>query len=255
MTRHAFFAGCLMRILITNDDGLFFPGLTILHEELSEIAEVYVAAPARERSGTSNAITIYDNIYVHQENDQTLMVEGFPADCVNIALYGGFFHKPFDLVVSGINKGVNMGADVFYSGTVGAARHAFVHGISGIAISSGHLAADGDFHSVARFMKEFIPGLHASLNQPYLVNINYPDHDEIHGIKWTKLGTRKYRDSYTRDNRGENAWFLNLGGSFLGYEEEEGTDFEAFYSHWISVTPLTIDATDYKTLANMATEH
>lgn len=244
-----------VRILITNDDGLFFPAISILRKHLDSIAETYVAAPAQERSGTSNAITIYDDIYVNREDEKTLMVQGFPADCINVGLYGGFFSGPFDLVVSGINKGENMGQDIFYSGTVGGARHAFLHGIPAIAISSEYESTQEDFETAAAFLAGFIRDFHPKQKEKYLLNINYPAKKRPDTIKWTKLGRRSYRDTYTRDQHGEKTFLLNMSGSTMGYEEEEGTDFHSYYNGWISITPLSVDATNYTELERNTSVH
>lgn len=242
-----------MKILITNDDGLNFVGLTALREVLSKEHEVYVSAPATEKSGTSSALTIFDNIFVDIIDDFTIMVEGFPVDCINIGLHGDIFPVNFDLVVSGINKGVNMGEDIIYSGTVGAARHALVHDIPAIAISTGFLAGKNNFSYVADFFLDFISGTEfQKLTKPFLLNINYPRvrkpfKKNQPPIKWTKMGRRIYRDKYKRSDVAGGIFF-NLGGSELDFYPDENTDFGEYEKKHISITPLQLDATNYEQL-------
>ncbi|MDH4262686.1 MAG: 5'/3'-nucleotidase SurE [Spirochaetia bacterium] len=235
-----------MNILFTNDDGIHFPGIQALVDTFKEYANVFVFAPAMEKSATSQAMTIYDDIYVKIIDDHTFVVNGYPVDCINIALHGGFIHEKIDLVISGINKGVNMGQDIFYSGTVGAARHAYIHGIPAIAVSSGFLDATGDFKKVAGFLLKFVQNHFSSLPKPFLFNINYPAGVKMpEKIKWTKSGIRIYRDTYKRNALSENEFLVNLGGSTLGYKEIGDCDFEVYHDGFISLTPLNKDGTDY----------
>ncbi|MDH5717299.1 MAG: 5'/3'-nucleotidase SurE [Spirochaetia bacterium] len=238
-----------MNILLTNDDSISFIGLTALYEELSQMANVYIFAPAREKSGTSQALSIYDDVYVQPQNEHIYIVNGFPVDCVNIGLHSNIVNIKFDLVISGINKGVNMGDDVYYSGTVGAARHSFIHGYPSIAVSCGYLDETGDFKTISKFLIEFINDNQSMLKQPMLLNINHPvPAKNALGIKWTKLGKRLYRDTYKRTPIDHSEFYFNLGGSELFYKEEEGSDFEAYYNNYVSITPLTRDATNYQLL-------
>jgi len=235
-------------ILITNDDGIEFPGVKSLRTHLSRIATTYVCGPKEEKSGTSSALSITDDVYVEFIDDRTFIIDGYPVDCVNIGLHGGIIHDKIDLIVSGINKGVNMGDDIFYSGTVGAARHAFVHGYPAIAISSGHLDEGGNYDEVASFLTHFISNNWDLINEPAFLNINFPADAKKQEIKWTKLGRRIYKDTYTKTRLKENAFHFNLGGSILSYREIKGSDFSAFEKGYISITPLQNDATDYARL-------
>lgn len=251
-----------MRILITNDDGLHFPGLTTLANRLRENHDVYIAAPSTEKSGTSSALTIYDDVFTEIIDGKTIMVEGFPVDCVNIALHAEVFKEKFDLVVSGINKGVNMGDDIIYSGTVGAARHAFIHSHSALAVSCGYLTNNDNFENVADFTARFIQKFNFDAQNPVLLNINYPpvtpekvpgkEHLFLHPeIKWTKMGRRKYRDTYKRSELQGGGVYFNLGGSELGFHLDPGTDFHAYENGFISITPLQLDATDHGKHTNL----
>jgi 5'-nucleotidase len=145
-----------MRILISNDDGLKFPGLLRLRERLEAFGETWVFAPAEEKSATSMALSIHTDVPVIRLDERTFEVDAFPVDCVNVALHSGLAPQ-FDFCVSGINKGVNMGQDIWYSGTVGAARHTFIHGVPSFAVSCGYLDASGDFARSQTFLVKFCP--------------------------------------------------------------------------------------------------
>ena len=235
-----------MNILLTNDDGIEFAGIHALQDEFAKMGDVYTFAPRMEKSATSQAMTLFEDVYVKPVNDKTFIVNGFPVDCVNIALHGDLVDVPFDLLVSGINKGVNMGEDILYSGTVGAALHGFIHNIPSIAISAGYLDKNGDFPKIARFLRRFVEERKELFTSPVILNVNYPTQIKMpEKIKWTKLGTRIYRDKYIRTHAEDGAFLFNLGGSELNHKEAEGTDFDAYYKGYVSVTPLTTDATNY----------
>lgn len=250
-----------MNILLTNDDGVHFPGILAVKEVFEEHGHnVFIFAPAREKSATSQAMTIYDSIFVKPLEKNIFLVDGFPTDCVNIALHGELTSVTFDLVISGINKGVNMGYDTWYSGTVGAARHAFVHGYSAIAVSSGNISPQADFHSAANWLYAFLMRHEEILKTPTLLNINIPS--EINAkidakteqkknesdIKWTQLGERIYRDKYKREVIGDGSYIFTMKGTLLGHRDHPMSDFVAYEANYISVTPLKLDATDYEKL-------
>ncbi len=237
-----------MRILISNDDGLSFPGLNRLRERLEQFGETWVFAPAEEKSATGMALSIYRDVYVKKLDERTFEVDAFPVDCVNVALHAGFA-PPFDFCVSGINKGVNMGQDVWYSGTVGAARHAFIHGVPSFAVSCGYLDQEGDFTKVADIFSEIFARFSANADQNFLLNVNIPMTAKDAGdIKWAKLGRRIYRDNYKRVVNDDGSMLLNLGGSVLSHGGETETDFHWYDKGCTVITPLSIDATDYKKL-------
>jgi 5'-nucleotidase len=237
-----------MRILISNDDGLSFPGLLRLREKLEEFGETWVFAPAEEKSATSMALSIHSDVPVIRLDERTYEVDAYPVDCVNVALHGGFA-PPFDFCVSGINKGVNMGQDIWYSGTVGAARHCFLHGVPSFAVSSGYLDETGDFAKVAHIFAEIFARFSSNADQNFLLNVNIPMTAQgASDIKWAKLGRRIYRDSYQRVTREDGSMLLNLGGSVLSHGGEKETDFYWYDKGYTVITPLTIDATDYKKL-------
>ncbi len=238
-----------LNIMLTNDDGIHSNGLKTMKEALLPLGDVYTFAPAEERSARSSALTIHGNIYVKDLANHDYRVDGYPVDCVNIGLHGIEPKVDFDLVISGINHGVNMGDDVHYSGTVGAAKHAFIHGCPAIAVSCDIWETTGDFHLVADFIAGFVHDYEEVIFEPSLLNINYPVFEgPVRGMKWTKLGKRIYRDNYKKQEGPDGGQYFNLGGSILSHKEEESTDFAAFHKGYVSVTPLKLDATNYQQL-------
>src|SRR5919205_4295183 len=178
-----------MRILVSNDDGYFAPGITVLAEALSSYAQVTVVAPERDRSGSSNSLTLDRPLSVRRAPNGYMFVNGTPTDCVHLAVTGLLDELP-DVVVSGINYGANMGDDTIYSGTVAAATEGFLLGIPSLAIS---LVAEGGghFETAARVACDLIAQFETRpLNQPVLLNVNVPDsvYSALRGTAVTRLG-------------------------------------------------------------------
>ena len=244
-----------MNILITNDDGFDFPGIVILQKKLSVLGKAIIMAPQKEASGTSQAITLFEPIRVSKINDLVYSVEGYPSDCVNIGLNGNVCSEKIDLVVSGINKGVNMGADIWYSGTVAGARHAFIHGCNCLAISCGHSSPDDDYNQVADFTLDFIQKYVLPAKVPIFFNINHPTQQDVKGLRWSYLGHRLYEDTYTLTKSQGNENFYQFKCLALSYLPQKGSDFDVYNEGYISVTPLHLDATDYKKLAEKTTHN
>ncbi len=238
----------MLNILITNDDGYDFIGIQSLKEALKNIANVTISAPSREMSACSQAITLTKPITVTDHGDRIFSVDGYTADSVNIALFSKINQHNFDLVISGINKGVNMGCDTFYSGTVAGARHAYIHGFSAIAISCGYLDETGDFLSVGNYLANFLEKIYPKLEKPFLLNINYPIDKNNGQIKWTNLGKRQYSDRYASNLLRENVEEFYFKSSVLGFFDIKNSDFEAYEQGYISITPLHLDSTHYENL-------
>jgi len=243
-----------MRILISNDDGLNSNGMLHLEEELGQSAEVWAVAPDRERSATSMAISIRDSLRVIQAGERRFMITGFPVDCVNVALFLEGFPQ-FDLVISGINHGVNLGDDVHYSGTVGAARHAAIHGYKTIAISSTITRHDGDFRRVSRWFGSWLGENFERLKQGVVYNINYPTEPEgiapdapLPEIRFTRQGRRVYHDSYRVMEEGGNYSVIHINESTLGRVLTSGSDFEALEQGFVSITPISISVSELEEL-------
>lgn len=238
-----------LNILISNDDGLFSNGLLHLENELRTIATVYSIAPDRERSATSQALSIRETLRVEKESDFRFSVSGFPVDCVNVAIHLPSFPS-FDLVVSGINHGENLGDDVHYSGTVGAARHAAIHGYRAIAISCPIREADGDFRRVARWLRTWIEAHLEELEYGIVYNINYPAEnfpgfdDPLPGFEFTNQGRRIYNDEYQVLEEGQNRVVLKLKETVMGFSQKVDTDFYTVQKGLVSITPLKLDTTE-----------
>ena len=237
-----------IKILLTNDDGLQSNGMKHLEQILSEHADVWAVAPDRERSATSQAISIRDTLRMIQVNERHFMVNGFPADCVNVAFYSGRFPE-FDLVISGINHGENLGDDVHYSGTVGAARHAAVHCVKSIAISCPIREHDGNFFRAAIWLRNWIDAHYNILEKGIVYNINFPKennpelNDDFPESIWTIHGRRRYVDNYEAIEESGDSTIFRLKESVLGFENETNTDFSVMMGGKISITPISIQTT------------
>jgi 5'-nucleotidase len=235
-----------MRILVSNDDGYFAPGLLALTEELKKIAEVVVVAPERDRSGASNSLTLDRPLIVKRAHSGFLNVNGTPTDCVHLAVTGLLDHKP-DMVVSGINYGTNMGDDTIYSGTVAAAMEGFQLGIPSIAVSLASKQG-GHFPDAARVARELVEKYRdRPLENAFLLNVNIPDvpYQDIKGIEVTRLGRRHKAEGVvkTTNPRGQTVYWIGPAGG--AQDAGEGTDFYAVAHNRVSVTPLQIDLTQY----------
>lgn len=238
-----------MRILLSNDDGYFAPGLAALAEALGRVADVVVVAPERDRSGASNSLTLDRPLIVRKSHLGFHYVNGTPTDCVHLAVTGLLGYLP-DMVVSGINHGANMGEDTIYSGTVAAATEGFLLGIPSIAVSlarrqAGHYvaAARVAVDLVERYQRDPLPG-------PMLLNVNVPDvaYEQLRGTHVTRLGRRHKAEGVvkTTNPRGETVYWIGAAGD--AQDAGEGTDFHAVSADCVSITPLQIDLTQYSRL-------
>ena len=238
-----------MRILLSNDDGYFAPGLAILAQALASMAEVTVVAPERDRSGASNSLTLDRPLSLRKSPNGFFYVNGTPTDCVHLAVTGMLEQLP-DMVVSGINHGANMGDDTIYSGTIAAATEGFLLGIPAIAVSlagasMGHYTTAGEIalELVQRYRKQ-------PFSQPMLLNVNVPDlpYAELQGIEITRLGKRHKAEPVmkTVSPRGDTVYWVGAAGG--AQDAGPGTDFHAVANRRVSVTPLQIDLTHFEKL-------
>ncbi len=242
-----------MIILISNDDGIHSAGLQALEAALQTVGEVYTVAPDREQSAVSHALSLHRPLRIEELGPRRFAVDGTPTDCINLAVKGFLPVRP-QLVVSGINKGANLGDDITYSGTVSAAIEGSLLGIPSIAVSlvtwtpPFHFAAAAEFAAMlAREVSQ--QGLPADT----LLNVNVPNllPQEIKGYRFTRQGKRRYSETIDVrvDPRGRKYYWI--GGDDLGFDPDEGTDCVAVHDGFISVTPLHVDLTNYRALHEM----
>jgi len=238
-----------MKILVSNDDGYLATGINVLTDALSEIADVVVVAPDRNRSAASNSLTLNDPLRISKVAENRYRVNGTPSDCVHLALTGFLEEEP-DLVVSGINHGANLGDDVIYSGTVAAAMEGRFLGLPTIAVSLvGHHLKH--FATAARVATELVQRLEKDpLPKEFIFNVNVPDlpFDELAGIRVCRLGFRHKSEPVVRseDPHGRTIFWVGPAGD--NQEEGEGTDFHALEQGAAAITPLKIDLTRHEAL-------
>jgi 5'-nucleotidase len=233
-----------MRILLSNDDGYFAPGLEHLAAALAKHAEITVVAPERDRSGASNSLTLDRPLMVRRAANGFLFVNGTPTDCVHLAVTGLLDELP-DMVISGINLGANMGDDTIYSGTVAAATEGYLLGIPSIAISIASKTAE-HFDTAAAVALELVGRLAQAPAGAWLLNVNVPDvaRSALQGMAVTRLGRRHKAENVirTQNPRGETVYWVGAAGAAA--DAGEGTDFHAVEQRRVSVTPLQIDLTN-----------
>ncbi len=233
-----------MRILISNDDGYFAPGLQVLADALSTIGEIVVVAPEQNQSGASNSLTLDRPLFLKKAASGFFYVNGTPTDCVHLAVTGMLDYLP-DIIVSGINNGANMGDDTIYSGTVAAATEGFLLGIPSIAVSlTSH--AGKNFNTAGQVARELVERFISNpIREPVLLNVNVPDipYRDLRGTEVTRLGRRHKAEPVVamRSPRNETVYWVGAAGSAA--DAGPGTDFAAVERHCVSITPLQIDLT------------
>ena len=238
-----------MLILLTNDDGIHSEGLTLLMENLQKQHEVCVVAPERERTCVGHAITLHKPLRMKELGGGVYATNGTPADCVLLGVKAVLKKKP-DLVISGINKGPNMGQDVNYSGTVAAAKEGAFLGIPSLAVSMNgrshyHFA---DAIKVIEMIIAVVEG--SSFLDSTFLNINVPNvsFNKMKGFMVTRLGKRIYNDKVIERTDPRGGKYYWIGGNGELYEPIEGTDFYAIERGFVSVTPLGLDVTSIKSI-------
>ncbi|WP_394808877.1 5'/3'-nucleotidase SurE [Nitrosomonas sp.] len=238
-----------MRILLSNDDGYFAPGLACLADVLSEIAEIIVVAPERDRSGSSNSLTLDRPLSLHKSHNGFYYVNGTPTDCVHLAVTGMLDVMP-DMIISGVNSGANMGDDTIYSGTVAAATEGFLLGIPSLAVSLVG-SSNENYLTAARVAADMVKRFRENgIQSPVLLNINVPDieYQKLEGIEVTRLGRRHKAEPVIKSKspRGEILYWVGAAGA--AQDAGKGTDFYTVQHNRVSVTPLQIDLTRYDQL-------
>ena len=242
-----------MLLLCTNDDGYLATGLNTMAAAASELGRVEVVAPDREQSACSHSLTMHHPLRVHLSSNGVRHVDGTTTDCVALAV-GALLDARPDAVLSGVNHGANMGEDVLYSGTVAGAMEGTILGIPAIAFSYTGRNPEA-IPAFQPLLTRLIDMLVVREDFPHetLLNVNLPaiDPSEVKGVKVTRLGRRVYSDSLTRAVDPSGREYFWIGGGGVEWAAEEGTDFEAVNDGYISVTPLHLDLTNYRLLANV----
>src|ERR1700726_4878665 len=241
----------MTHILLTNDDGYQASGLRALADALAGFATVSIVAPSREQSGAAQSLTLRQPIICHKVGERNWAVDGTPADCVIVALHKLLPERP-DLVISGINFGANLGENVYYSGTVGAAREAALHHIPALAMSlcsKGAGVKFGGAARVARSAAELI--LKEGLPDQVLLNVNVPE-PWSGGVKFTRQSKKITRNQLSegKDPRGQTYYWLFEQPIEKDVEPE--TDYAAIFAGAVSITPLHLDPTDTKSLNHLS---
>ncbi|WP_301101662.1 5'/3'-nucleotidase SurE [Propionivibrio sp.] len=233
-----------MRILLSNDDGYFSPGIDCLARMLAQVADITVVAPERDRSGASNSLTLDRPLSLRRTPNGYYHVNGTPTDCVHLAVTGMLDELP-DMVVSGINLGANMGDDTIYSGTVAAATEGYLLGVPSLAVSLCSKAGVY-FETAARVTLEMVQLIQRQeIREPVLLNVNVPDvpFDQLRGKVVTRLGKRHKAEAVVRTVTPRNETVYWVGAAGEAQDAGEGTDFFAVSNNQVSITPLQIDLT------------
>lgn len=234
-----------MRVLITNDDGVHAAGIAPLQEALGALGEVWVVAPEREQSAQSHAFTLHKPLRVTEVRDRVLALSGTPADCAYAGIHG-LVPTP-DLVVSGINRGANLGGDVHYSGTVAGAREAALQGVPSLAVSL-YVRSDGPHHweTAAELARRVAAQMAArGVEAGQFLNLNVPDQplDAVMGLRVTRLGRRRYSAMVEQRQDPRGRTYVWIGGKPLGDEPIPDSDVTWARQGWATLTPMRIDPT------------
>ncbi len=249
-------------ILVSNDDGIHSLGIIALYEALSSLGEVYVVAPDREQSAVSHSLTLHRPLRVDNIGTRKYAVDGTPTDCISLAV-GSILPKKPKIIVSGINRGGNLGEDVSYSGTVSAAKEGVLLGIPSIALSliagtgvgkivTEDLTHDFDYRNAAEFAKKLVSYVMGnSLPKQTLLNVNVPNVTDLKGYKITKQGSRTFGDTVIEktDPRGRKYYWI--AGDIEDWEGGEDADYHAIENGFVSITPIHLDMTNHSAIKKL----
>ncbi|MFC3094274.1 5'/3'-nucleotidase SurE [Alteromonas sediminis] len=242
-----------MRILLSNDDGVFAHGLSVLFTQLSGSHDLTVIAPDRNCSGASNALSLHTPLRIQKMHNNFYSVNGTPSDCVHLGI-NQFMSEDPELVISGINHGANLGDDVIYSGTVAAATEGRYMGLPAIAVSLASKQGK-HFETAARVVADIVQKLPAHpLPANQILNVNVPDvpYEALKGVQVTRMGRRHRAETMVRDTDPFGRplyWYGPVGSE---QDAGEGTDFYAVTHGYASVTPLSVDMTAYDSLSDLS---
>ncbi len=246
-----------MRILLTNDDGVTSEGLLTLAKYLSREHEVVIVAPESERSAVGHAITIHVPIWVKElkicEHAKVYSITGTPADCVKLGV-DVLFREP-DVIISGINKGPNLGTDVIYSGTVSGALEGAMSGYPSLAVSSADYQ-NPLYESAAEFMLEFLKSFDFSSIPPYTaLNINVPaiPYERIKGWRFTRQSKRRWEDYFEARVDPFGRTYYWMLGNVIEDDEDPDADYKAVQEGYVSITPVSVFLTNESYLKKLKT--
>ncbi len=245
----------MVRILLSNDDGVSSEGLRTLYDSMRSLGEVIVVAPDREQSAAGHSLSLHRPLRINALEENWYAVDGTPTDCVNLALNGLLKDRPPDIVLSGINKGGNLGDDITYSGTVAAAMEATLIGYPAVAVSLVY--EDGEpflFELAGQFARRIAEEiLKANIKKGILLNVNVPNikAEDCRGVRVTRQGKRVFGDAIVEkiDPRGREYYWI--GGNGQNWVREPDTDFDAVSNRAISVTPIRLDFTDFDAMEEL----
>lgn len=248
-----------MKILISNDDGIYAEGIKILKKYLeADGHKVYVVAPVKEESGTGHGVTLHRPLRIKKVeiNDDFFgySVDGKPTDCIKLGYWGIYKDIDFDYVISGINRGENLGSDILYSGTVSAAAEATLLGMKSIAVSVKSNGEKYNYDTAAKFLIEYLKELESvEFPKETLLNINVPNinYSEIKGYNYTIQGDRKYIDDFIEREDPQGNKYYWLGGELEEYGDSSDIDFNTVKENKISITPINLNLTDYNFLRKL----
>lgn len=239
------------KILVTNDDGINSAGIKALAQSLMALGDVTVVAPFNDMTAVSHSLTLHSPLRIEKHADHHYSVTGTPTDCVVLAINTILKDNLPDLVVSGINKGANLGDDVHYSGTVAGAMEGTLYGIASIAISLAG-REPYDFEPAAQVAQKIVEKvLRTGLPKGTLLNVNVPRTHTFKGIKITKQASRTAGTEIAEcvDPRNRPYYWIGLGA--VAWNQEEGTDILAVKEGFVSITPLKNDITNYQYLSQL----
>ncbi len=251
-----------LHILVTNDDGIHAEGIQYLSQVLHREGKGFrlsIIAPDRERSAVGHAITMHQPLrveklsFIHNRELSGWAVNGTPSDCVKLAIEAILEDKP-DLVISGINRGSNLGTDVLYSGTVSAAVEGLIMGIPSVAVSLTDRGEEKDYLYAARFVCNLVPALlNSDIKASTLININVPvNTDQIKGARITSLGTRRYKNIFDQRIDPRGSIYYWLAGELVDDDPENAdSDTRAIRENLISITPVHFSLTDRQAMADL----
>lgn len=247
-----------MHILVSNDDGILAPGLLALAQAMREFGTVTVIGPEENQSANGHRKTLSRPLRINQvhlaDGTPAYSTDGAPADCVAVALLG-FIKEPIDLVVSGINRGANLGQDITYSGTIACTFEAAIFGKPGVAFSLDNRSMEADYSASAEAARRVVRNvIDHGLPPMTILSVNIPNlfSDQIKGTQITRLGVRVYRDELVpRIDPGGRPYYWIGGMEPTGKYEEAGTDIKAVHDGYVSVTPIQLDMTAYPLITQM----